>query len=532
MQYRHRAHIGQRIFGVSIVKSTRVAIIGAGIAGLSAAIDLATAGFEVTVLEQTAAPGGKVRQVCIAGRAMDAGPTVFTLPEIFDDLFASAGDDFRQRVKLVPAQTLARHAWAPGGQLDLYADVSRTASAIGEFAGKDAAACYLRFTADARRTFETLHSTFMLATRPTPVQLMRRIGIRNWSDLWNIQPFITLAQATARYFRDPRLQQLFSRYATYCGSSPFAAPATLMLIAHVEQSGVWYVEGDMSQLAVQLAALAQRRGAIIRCGQSVKHIQTRGGRVTGVETVSGEVISSDALICNADNNALAAGLFGVSPRRSVHATADHARSLSAITWNMLANVEGFELAHHTVFFGVDYRKEFVEIFRESRVPSCPTIYICAQDRRDTGAVKSHPPLERLLCLINAPAIGDDHCFDSKEIAACKTRVLERLQNFGLRLSSPPGAATATSPTDFNRLFPGTGGALYGPASHGWMASFKRPGSRSRLQGLYLAGGSTHPGAGVPMAATSGRLAAAAIIEDSASIASWNRMAMRGGTSMR
>jgi 1-hydroxycarotenoid 3,4-desaturase len=506
-----------------------VAIIGAGVGGLSAAIDLATAGLEVTVLEQANTPGGKIRQVCIDGRNMDAGPTVFTLPVVFDELFANAGDNFRRCVKLVPAETIARHAWAADGQLDLYADLAKSADAIGEFAGKADSAGFLRFAAHARRIFDTLDATFMRSARPTPLQLMRRIGIRNWSDLWNIQPFVSLIQSTARYFRDPRLRQLFSRYATYCGSSPFAAPATLMLIAHVEQSGVWYIDGGMAQLAAQLAALAQRQGARIRFGEIIGQVEVRRGRVTGIRTVGGERIASDALICNADNNALASGLLGAEVSRSVRATAPRARSLSAITWNMLASVEGFDLAHHSVFFGGDYRKEFDEIFRHRRVPSCPTIYLCAQDRRDT-TVQPGGPLERLLCLINAPATGDSHFFDSVEIAACKTRVLERLQNFGLRLSSPPHACVTTSPSDFHGLFPGTGGALYGPASHGWMASFRRAGSRSRLQGLYLAGGSTHPGAGVPMAATSGRLAAAAIIEDFASIVPWTRMAMRGGTS--
>lgn len=510
------------------MRTARIAIIGAGIAGLSAAVDLATAGFAVTVLEQANAPGGKMRQIRVAGRDMDAGPTVFTLPAVFDALFAQAGDNFRQRVKLMPAERLARHAWTPNSQLDLYADLARSADAIGELAGKADAAGYLRFAADARRIFDTLDQTFMRSARPSPLALMRRIGIRNWSDLVNIQPFVTLIQSTARYFSDPRLRQLFSRYATYCGSSPFAAPATLMLIAHVELSGVWYVEGGMSQVALQLAALAQRKGAIIRYGESVQRIGVTRGRVDGIQTAGGETFAIDALICNADNNALATGLFGADVRRSVRATPPNARSLSAITWNMLASVEGFDLAHHSVFFGADYHKEFDEIFRQSRVPSCPTIYICAQDRRD-AAVRSAPTLERLLCLINAPATGDNHVFDSLEIAACKTRVLERLQSFGLRLSSPPEGMVATTPSDFNRLFPGTGGALYGPASHGWMASFRRAGSRSRLPGLYLAGGSTHPGAGVPMAATSGRLAAAALIEDYASIVRLSQVAMRGGT---
>jgi 1-hydroxycarotenoid 3,4-desaturase len=509
----------------------RVAVIGAGVAGLAAAIDLAVAGFEVTVLERAAHPGGKMRTVNVGDQLIDAGPTVFTLPEVFDALFDHAGDSFRQRVKLLPAQLLARHAWQPAGTLDLYADLARSAEAIGEFAGKRDAQGYLQFAAQAKRIFQTLDPTFMRASRPTPMALARRIGIRHVADLWNIQPFISLWRATARYFRDPRLRQLFARYATYCGSSPFAAPATLMLIAHVEQAGVWYLEGGMARLPAELAGLAQRSGVQFRYSSGVRQINLQNERVCGLDLLNGEQLAADAVVCNADNNALAAGLLGREVRRAVPATSAQARSLSAVTWNLLARVEGFDLAHHSVFFGADYRAEFEDIFVHRRIPASPTVYICAQDRLETQ-LRSGTAAERLLCLINAPPTGDRHFFEPAEIDACKDRVFKLLESLGLKISSPPGYCVTTSPADFERLFPATGGALYGPASHGWMSSFKRPGSRSKIRGLYLAGGSTHPGAGVPMAATSGRLAAAAIIADSASIAPSSPMVTHGGTSMQ
>lgn len=513
------------------MRTARVAVIGAGVAGLAAAIDLAVAGFEVTVLERADSAGGKMRTVQVQDQRLDAGPTVFTLPAVFDELFDAAGDDFRRRVTLLPAQLLARHAWHQGGKLDLYADLARSADAIGEFAGKTDAQGYLRFAAQATRIFKTLDRTFMHAARPTPAELVRRVGMRHVADLWNIQPFVSLWRSTARYFRDPRLRQLFARYATYCGSSPFAAPATLMLIAHVEQSGVWYLEGGMSRLPAALAALAERKGASIRYGSSVRQINLRNGRVCSLDLLNGEQIAVDAIVSNADNNALAAGLLGGQVRRAAPVLPPGARSLSAVTWNLLAQVEGFDLAHHSVFFGDDYRAEFADIFQHRRIPASPTVYICAQDRYD-ATLRSATPAERLLCLINAPASGDTHFFDPAEIDACKNRMLISLETLGLKISSPQNSCVTTSPSDFNWLFPGSGGALYGPASHGWMSSFKRPGSRSKIAGLYLAGGSTHPGPGVPMAAASGRLAAAAIIADYVSTVRSNRTVTPGGTSMR
>jgi 1-hydroxycarotenoid 3,4-desaturase len=286
----------------------------------------------------------------------------------------------------------------------------------------------------------------------------------------------------------------------------------------------------MHRLAAALATLSRLHGATVRFGSEVTKILVQNGRVSGVEFDQQERIAVDAIVCNADSNALAAGMFGSDAARSVHATPAACRSLSAVTWNLVAQTSGFELAHHSVFFGADYRREFDDIFRRQCLPADPTIYVCAQDRIDTAGVPAWQS-ERLFCLVNAPPTGDTHLFDTSEIESCAARVFAQLDSFGLKILRQ-SSTTATSPADFNRLFPSTGGALYGPASHGWKASFRRVGSRSALPGLYLAGGSSHPGPGVPMAATSGRLAARCIIADRASIVRSRTVAMSGGTSMR
>jgi 1-hydroxycarotenoid 3,4-desaturase len=511
------------------VPQPRIAVIGAGVAGLTAAIELAHTGFQVVLLERALGPGGKMRHVQIGGRALDAGPTVFTLRTVFDQLFADAGDCLDRRLNLIRADVLARHAWSANERLDLYAGVERSAQAIGEFAGAREAQGFLRFAAQAARIYATLDVSFMRAPRPSLLDLVRRIGVARATDLWNIQPFSSLWRSAGRYFQDQRLRQLFARYATYCGSSPFAAPATLMLIAHVEQAGVWYIEGGMQRLAQELAALALRKGAILRYGAEVTQIILRHGRVSAVQIDGGERLAVDAVVCNADNNALAAGLFGAAVSHAVRPTAPQARSLSAVTWSLLARTQGFELAHHSVFFNGNYAAEFDDIFLRRRLPRAPTIYVCAQDRHDaTPAPQSG---ERLLCLVNAPPNGDSHRYDPAEINECATHVFATLARFGLSVEAQPDVVT-TTPSDFHRLFPGTGGALYGPASHGWMASFQRAGSRSKVAGLYLAGGSTHPGPGVPMAAMSGRLAAASVAADCASMIGYRPMAMPGGMSMR
>ncbi|WP_158044749.1 1-hydroxycarotenoid 3,4-desaturase CrtD [Skermanella pratensis] len=514
----------------------RIVVVGAGIGGLTAALTLASRGMDVTVLEKADHPGGKMREVAVGGARLDAGPTVFTLPRIFEEIFADAGDDLHRHVTLRPAEVLARHAWTDGSRLDLFADPKRSADAIGAFAGAREAEGFRRFQAEARRTWHTLQDSFVRSAEPSVKGLVGSVGLRGLGDLWRIRPFDTLWKALGDYFQDPRLRQLFGRYATYCGSSPFLAPATLMLVAHVEQDGVWLVEGGMARLAEALARLAERHGAVFRYGAEVAKIDTTGGRTSGVTLASGERIEADSVVVNADSGALAGGFLGPAAARAVPPADPAHRSLSAVTWSLLAEPEGFPLSRHTVFFSDDYAAEFDDIFGRSRLPRAPTVYVCAQDRDAGGAAPPGGP-ERLFCLVNAPPTGDIPPFDPTEIEQCANSTFGILERCGLRLRTSPEHTMVTTPRDWNRLFPATGGALYGPASHGWKASFSRPTARSRIPGLYLAGGSIHPGPGVPMVALSGRMAARAVLRDlgsrpSASTVRSPATAIPGGTSTR
>ena len=514
-------------------------IVGAGIGGLSAALSLAANGHAVTVLDRAAQVGGKLRRVTVEGAGIDAGPTVFTMRPVFEALFADAGARLDDHLTLRPATILARHAWADGTRLDLHADLDASAEAIGRLAGPREAAGFRAFSARAARIWATLEHSFVQAQRPGMLDLVARAGVR---DLVGISPFDTLHRALGQHFRDPRLLQLFGRYATYCGSSPYEAPATLMLVAHVESRGVWLVEGGMHRLAAAMAELIEAHGGTIRRGAEVAAITVAGGRASGVVLAGGERIAADAVICNADSNAVASGLFGDAARRAVPATPRAARSLSALTWMVRARVSGFPLLRHNVFFSGDYAAEFADL-RAGRLPADPTVYVCAQDRdadRDSDRNwADRPPheateggRERLLVLVNAPPSGDADPPSPQETARCQARTLQRLRQCGLHLDLDSPGAIRTTPDQWETLYPATGGALYGPASHGAMASFRRPAARTALAGLYLAGGSVHPGPGVPMAAVSGRLAASALMADHASTGRFHPAAMSGGMSMR
>jgi 1-hydroxycarotenoid 3,4-desaturase len=513
-------------------------VIGAGVGGLVSALLLAARGLDVTLLEAGEEPGGKMRAVAVDGALIDAGPTVFTMRWVFDEILADVGASLDDLVTLQPLSVLARHAWrGHEARLDLHADAQASADAIARFASPAEAQRFLAFCAEARRIYHRLEGPHIRSSRPSFAQMVSDLGAAGLKELAALGPFATLWQTLGRHFRDPRLRQLFARYATYCGASPWAAPATLMLVAHVEMDGVWSIDGGMHRLAQRLAALAAARGARLRFGAAALRIELVHGRVAAVRLANGERLAADSIVFNGDADALASGLLGADCATRAPLPAVQ-RSLSAVTWAIHARTDGFPLARHNVFFDDDYASEFDDVFARRRLPRQGAVYVCAQDRLHDGAPV--PQRERLLALVNAPAdgdrpagMGDARPFDDQEVDPCEHRSLALLQHCGLRLSiTHRRQVLRRTPADFNRLYPGSGGALYGPATHGWMALFRRASAATPIPGLYLAGGSVHPGPGVPMAAMSGRLAAATLMAHLDSMARSRRVRIAGGTSMR
>jgi 1-hydroxycarotenoid 3,4-desaturase len=534
-----------------------VVVIGAGMGGLAAALSLSARGMPVTIVEAADQVGGKMRQVHLPSSALgiDAGPTVFTMKWVFDGLFDEAGLAFDDAVALDRADVLARHAWPDGSTLDLFADIERSAAAISQWSSPEEAQRFEGFCAQAAEIYNTLEESFLRSSKPGMLSLHKRMGFAKWPALLRAGPFSKMWAVLGKHFQDPRLQQLFGRYATYCGSSPFLCPATLMLVAHVEQQGVWYVDGGMHALAQALADAMLAQGGTIRTGTRAARIETDSDGVTGVTLCSGEHLRARHVIYNGDVSALGWGLLGNDMKAVAEPVARADRSLSACAWTMATKTDGFPLLRHNVFFsgessnaapdsaqdaasnatpanrfnyGTTYAREFDRIFRDGRTPDQPTVYVCAQDRTDQPTTMDGP--ERLLILTNAPANGDTPHWTDEEAHRCQERTISHLERLGLKLNLDDTNTVLTTPADFATLFPGSGGALYGRANHSWDASFQRPDNRTRIRGLYLAGGSVHPGPGVPMAALSGRLAAQSLHQDLTSTRRSHPVVISGGMS--
>lgn len=502
-------------------KRPKIIIIGAGIAGLSAAAILSKY-CDVTVYDRADTAGGKVQTRALGSGHIDCGPTVFTLKSVFETIFADAGAHMENHITARPASTLARHFWQDGSKLDLFADPVQTADAIANFSSKKEAVNYLKFCKASEQVFAMLSPNFMQAPKPDFMKLVRS---QSPTKLAVLNPFSTLWQALNKSFDDPRLIQLFGRYATYCGSSPFECPATLMLVAHVERAGVWLLDGGMNAMVEALAAVATQNGAEIICKSNVDSISFRGKQVSGIQTEDGSFASAEGVLCCADIGAVAAGHYGADAAKAIASQGGAVRSQSAITWTMEAKTNGAELDAHNVFFSDNYKSEFDAVFGAKTVPQAPTVYLHAPP---TKTDKARP----IFCLINAPANGDTRTYSDKETDQWLTQTVSQMEACGLSLKASAKTIITQSPSTYAARFPGTGGALYGPASHGWQAAFKRHGVRTRRKGFYLAGGSIHPGPGVPMAALSGRSAALAMMEDFNLTDRSHLAGMHGGISMQ
>jgi phytoene desaturase len=479
---------------------TSVAVVGAGVGGLAAATRLAAAGHEVTVVERLDEPGGKLGVRARDGFRFETGPSLLTLPEVFRDLAAVAGARLDDLVDLVRLDPVCRYRFPDGTGLDVSSDLDTTVQAVERLAPGQGGP-WRRFHERGRRTWAIAERTFMAGPMASPARLLRRV--RSPLDLVHIDGLRTLDGRARRTFDDPRLVQWANRYATYSGSSPFLAPATLGCIPAIEaDGGAWYPRGGMGALRDALVAVAATAGVEVRCEVEVEAVTRSGGRVTGVRLAGGEHLPAGVVVCNADAVHLYRDLLPHprSLRRSLAAP----RSSSGFV--LLVGVEGRTsgLAHHNVSFGADQRAEFGELFAQRVPPTDPTIYVCNPAVTDAGVAPDG--CEAWFVLVNAPA-------GAGEMPGYEDHLLEVMAGRGWDLSGRTRFVERIAPADIEQRFRTWQGSIYGSSSNGRRAAFLRAPNRGPVEGLYLCGGSSHPGGGLPLVATSGVIVAQMVEED-------------------
>lgn len=485
-------------------------VIGAGIGGLSAAISLAARGHAVTIVEQNATTGGKMGELSLDGFRWDTGPTVLTMRHVFESLFARAGKRFEDYVDLVPIEPLTRYFYPDGSILNLSRDWSILARELEAFDPRDVAG-YLRFLAFAADLHRITGPVFIY-NRPPRIQDFLRVLPR---DMLKVAPFATLHQAISRHVHDPRLRQLLGRFATYVGASPYTAPAALGVIAHVELSGgVWYPRGGIYQIAAAMTQLAQELSVTIHHHTPVQQIQVKDGRACGVTLASGEKLGADNILANVDVTTVYTKLLppGTLSPRQLSRQQQRATSCSAFV--LLLGVRGSfpQFAHHNVFFCRDYRREFADIFERGQPPADPTVYVSISCKTDPAHAPSGH--ENWFVLVNAPSLNEQ--FDWRTQAKpYRDHVLATLARHGFDIRDAIVAEKIITPETIAAHTGAWRGALYGISSNSALNAFRRPHNRCpSIRNLYFAGGTTHPGGGVPLVTLSGMLAAQLIERES------------------
>jgi phytoene desaturase len=483
----------------------KIGVIGAGIGGLSVACRLAKDGHEVHLYEKNVQVGGKLNEWSANGYRFDTGPSLLTMTHVLDELFTYCKENRQDYLNYIPISPLCRYFWKDGTQFDSYSENEKALSEIKKIAPEDEQS-YNEFLEYSKNIYNKTSAAFL----ESPLYEWLDLKNLKLTDVFKIDALQSMANAIDKRFKSPYLRQLFKRFATYNGSNPYKAPATLNVIAHVELSmGGFYVRGGMYTIARAMEKLAIKLGVTIHLNSVVEGIIS-ADKVRQIKSlkINGTAVQFDTIISNCDATITHTELTTNDqinlPKKNQLSAIEP--SCSGFVILLGVNKKYSHLKHHNIFFSDNYKDEFDELFKRKKASDNPTIYIANTSVHSPEDVPDESK-SNLFILVNTPYLNKNEGeWDSKRVTEYGDLIIDLLERFGLSdLKNSIEERHHISPKDFYLKYMSNKGSIYGTSSNGKMAAFARPKNKSiYFDNLYLTGGSTHPGGGIPLAVLSAK----------------------------
>ncbi|WP_253154524.1 phytoene desaturase family protein [Stieleria tagensis] len=501
-----------------------VIVVGGGLAGLSSACVLAARGHQVTLLEKNDWVGGKAAQLSAEGYRFDMGPTILTLPSVLRRVFEEAGRRLEDYLEIVPLDPQWRCFFedddtSDNTVLDLVVDTDQMKAHLKQFTGSDVSGDgYQRFL----KLSEHLHGVSdrfffwkSIGGLADTMDVGGAFSINVLKDVLSLRMGQSVAAVVRSHVPDARVAQMMDHFTQYVGSSPYASPAVLCSIAHMQtEEGIWYPMGGTRAIPDALGKLAEELGVEIRCGTDVMRIQTSGRQITGVITASGETLPCDAVVSNCDSVRTYRELLKDTPQAAKFEKRNtHSPACSGVVLYLGLNRRYEQLLHHNFVFSKDPESEFEFIYDKGEPAPDPSAYVCAPTISEPGVAPDG--CEALYILVHTPYLRPHHDWTAM-LPDYREVILDKLESCagmtGIRDCIV--YEQALTPEGIHNRFRVWNGAIYGLASHGKFTGAFKPGNRRKdFEGLYFAGGAAHPGPGMPMVLMSGWIAADSLDQD-------------------
>ncbi|HRN25029.1 MAG TPA: phytoene desaturase family protein [Ignavibacteriaceae bacterium] len=482
--------------------SLRISIVGAGLGGLSAAISLANKGFEVDLYEQNSKVGGKAGEINESGFRFDSGPSLLTMPFVIKELFDECDEDINDYIKLTKLDIICKYFYTDKTIINAYSDVKKFGEELEQktIDNSDSLNKYLEYC----KTIYELTGDLFLTKDPSSISTyLNSKALKTFFNIHKIDPFRTINEANSSFFKDKRLVQLFNRYATYNGSNPYLAPATLNIIPHVEYNqGSFIPNGGIYSISKALRKLAEKKGVNIFLNQKVEEIVLNDNEAKGIK-VNNVIRYYDKIISNADVNYTFKILIKNFNSKEASRFTKKDPSFSGLVFYWGINKEFRELETHNILFAKNYKREFDDLFINKTIHSDPTIYIYISSKlNNEDAPKGK---ENWFVMVNAPHIQNQNWED--EIKNARTNIINKINSFlNTNIEQFIEFEKVMSPVDIQNKTGSYRGSIYGISSNDKFAAFMRQSNKSKtVKNLYFCGGSAHPGGGIPLVILSGKI---------------------------